>query len=227
MAEGFGVLAALEEYRRFLTALDTWFRSVRVKYGDRMQCSTGCILCCRGLFDIPLADAFRVAAGFRRLPPPAKKEVLCSAQSLHAGILNEVPQLEEPFFLDRISEDRIDDLADRFDDALCPFLAPGGECLIYEFRPSACILEGVPMVDARDGPFGDWCELNFTGGIDREVEADLRLDYYEIEATVRRASESLGARMPLPPSKEATVFIPSIIVAFDDFWSSLLQEKIR
>jgi Fe-S-cluster containining protein len=223
MTEGESVATLLEEYQLFLKELDTWFRSVRVKYGDRMQCGKGCTLCCRGLFDVPLADAFRAAAGYQRLSASIKNDVLRRARLLHAGILEETPQLDEPFFLNRISEDRIDGLADRFGDVRCPFLAFEGDCLIYEFRPSACILEGVPMVDAHDGPFDDWCALNFTGGMEPELEKDLRLDYYEIEATIRRTSQSMQARIPLHPSKEATVFIPSIIVAFDNFWSNLLQ----
>lgn len=213
----------LEEYQRFLTELDTWFRSVRVKYGDRMQCSKACILCCCGLFDVPTPDAFSVAAGIQRLSPTTRKEVLQRARSLHEEILREIPEVEEPFFLDRIGEDRIDRLADRFDTARCLFLTDD-DCLIYEFRPSACILEGVPMVDFQDGPFDDWCELNFTGGLDREVEEDLRLDYYGIEETVRRASEDLVEQLPFLPQREATVFVPSIVVAFDRFWQNLVAD---
>jgi len=36
----------------------------------------------------------------------------------------------------------------------CPLLGSHDECLVYECRPLACRLEGAPMVDSRDGPFG-------------------------------------------------------------------------
>ena len=224
MTESGRIVSVLEEYQHFLVELDTWFRSVRVKYGSRMQCDKGCILCCCGLFDVPLPDAFSVAAGFRQLSNSVREDVLHRARSLQTGLLQEVPELKEPFFLDRISEERIDRLADRFGDVRCPFLPADGDCLIYEFRPSACILEGIPMVDVHDGPFDDWCELNFTEGIDREAEADLRLDYYEIEATVRRVSEDLIEHLPSLPRKETTIFIPSIIVTFESFWQDLVAD---
>ncbi|MBN2318979.1 MAG: hypothetical protein JXR49_07875 [Acidobacteria bacterium] len=227
MVDGGSVLSVLEEYQRFLMELDTWFRSIRVKYGARMQCGKGCILCCCGLFDVPLPDALNITAGLQRLSLSTREAVLHHARSLQARLLHEVPELEEPFFLDRISEKRIDRLTDCFDAVRCPFLTVDGDCLIYEFRPAACILEGIPMVDVHDGLFDDWCELNFTGGIDRDLETDLRLDYYEIEATVRRISEDLKERLPSLPRKETTVFIPSIVVAFESFWRDLIKKPLQ
>lgn len=225
MAEAGEVLSVLEEYQHLMMELDTWFRSIRIKYGARMQCGKGCILCCCGLFDVPLPDAFRVAAGYKRLSPSVQEDVMRCARILQTGLLQEAPDLEEPFSLGRITEDRIDRLTDLFDDVRCPFLTAEDECLIYEYRPSACILEGVPMVDFRDGLFDDWCKLNFTGRIDQEVEKDLRLDYYEIEATVRRISENLAARMPSPHPVETTMFIPSVVISFESFWQDLLREQ--
>ena len=222
MADNESILAILDEYHHFLMEIDTWFRSVRVKYGNRMQCGKGCIFCCCGLFDVSLPDAFRVAAGFQKLSASNRKDVLRRARDLHAGILQEAPKLAEPYFLDPVSEDRIDLLAERFDEVRCPFLTADGDCLIYEFRPSACVLEGVPMVDVQDGPFDDWCELNFTGGLDREAEEDLCLDYYGIEATVRRVSEQLAENLPDRSRSETTIFVPSIVVAFDGFWQGLI-----
>lgn len=224
MADSGSILTTLDEYHHFLIEIDTWFRSVRVKYGHRMQCAKGCIFCCCGLFDIPLADAFRVAVGFQKLSSPERQDVAGRARDLHTELLVEAPELEEPYFLDPVSEDRIDILTERFGDVRCSFLTADGDCLIYEYRPSACILEGVPMVDFQDGPFDDWCGLNFTGGLDREVEKDLRLDYYGIEATVRRVSEQLTESLPVLPRKETTVFVPSIVVAFDRFWRDLIAD---
>jgi len=226
MADSGSVLSILDEYHHFLMGIDTWFRSVRVKYGHRMQCGRGCIFCCCGLFDVPLPDAFRVAAGFGALPSSERQDVARLARDLHSGLLAEAPELKEPYFLDAVPEDRVELLVERFSDVRCPFLTADGDCLIYEYRPSACILEGVPMVDFQDGPFDDWCALNFTDGIDRDVEKDLVLDYYGIETTVQRVSEQLTESLPALSRRETTVFIPSIVVAFDRFWHNLLQEEI-
>jgi Fe-S-cluster containining protein len=225
MAEDGGVTSILDEYQKFLLGLDMWFRSVRVKYGARMRCGEGCTFCCCGLFDIPLPDALRVATGFCRLTPSLKNDVAHRASTIHADLLREVPELETPFFLNSISEARIDLLTEVFNTVRCPFLSMDNVCLIYEYRPSACVLEGIPMVDFRDGLFDDWCEFNFTEGIDPALEEDLRLDYYEIQATIQHVTESLIERIPALPKKEATVFIPSVVASFERFWYDLVNEE--
>jgi Fe-S-cluster containining protein len=223
MVEPGNVLFVMDVYDRFLRDLDTWFRSIRVKYGTRMQCGRGCTLCCHGLFDIPLPDALRVAAGFQGLAQSVHKDVQRHCELLHFELLQAVPKLKGPFFLKDISEDMIDRLVDRFDEMPCPFLGNGDECLIYEFRPLACILEGVPMVDARDGPFDDWCTLNFAGGMDKDVETDLVLDYYGIEAMIQSTEEILAGLIPDFPQDRTTVFLPSVVVAFETYWERLLK----
>jgi Fe-S-cluster containining protein len=218
-----GVPSAMEVYDRFLRDLDAWFRSVRVKYGDRMQCGKGCTLCCRGLFDVTIPDALRVADGLSKLDSSLRRDALCRSVSLHAEILQAAPKLQAPYLLHEMSVEEIDSLADRFEGIRCPFLGSGDACLIYAYRPMACILEGVPMVDARDGLFDDWCSLNFTSGIGREVEEDLVLDYYGIEAAVGRAARSLQELAPFFPNPDATVFLPSVAAVFDTFWKNLLD----
>jgi len=215
----------MDKYGRFLEEIDVWFRSVRVKYGDRMLCGRGCALCCSGLFDVPLPDALRVALGFQQLSPPEKKEVLVRSDSCHGPVLEAARDMKEPFFLDGLSEADIDRLADRFDDVRCPFLDNDDGCLIYPFRPAACILEGVPMVDARDGLFDDWCELNFTEGTDRTLEEDLALDYYRIETEVQRTTEILLELVPAFPRRKTSIFLPSIICGYNSFWSALVAEQ--
>jgi Fe-S-cluster containining protein len=214
----------MDVYDRFLQDLDTWFRSVRVKYGARMQCGQGCTDCCCGLFDVPLPDAMRVAAGFKKLNSSMRAEVLQRSSFIHAKLLESDPKLHDPFLLSSDSGKDVDRLADRFDSVRCPFLYDDGGCLIYASRPLACILEGVPMVDASDGPFDDWCRFNFTEGMDRVVETDMVLDYYGIEAMVHNCTVTLLESIPALGRDPVTVFLPSIVVTYETFWEPLLRQ---
>jgi len=223
MGEENRILSALDVYDRFLKDLDTWFRAVRIKYGDRMQCGRGCARCCYGLFDVPPPDAMRVADGFRRLAPDVRDGVVKRSAVLHMELSLAVPDFRDPYLLHRMPEEEIDRLTDMFDAVPCPFLGSGEECLVYESRPLACILEGVPMVDALDGLFDDWCGLNFTSGMDGRVEEDLVLDYYGIEATVERATKDLLGSIPSFSGKATSVFLPSIVVAFESFWNKAVS----
>jgi hypothetical protein len=51
--------------------VDEWFKQIRLKYSSQMQCGKGCTGCRYSLFDISLADAADVAAGFQKLTPEA------------------------------------------------------------------------------------------------------------------------------------------------------------
>ncbi len=188
-----------------------------------MQCGRGCALCCHGLFDISVPDALVVARAFDTLGKEARRAVLDCASEIHQMIRNEAPDLSPPFLLDQINEQRIDQIVDRVPNARCPFLGTQNECLIYQDRPLACRLEGTPMVDIRDGLFGDWCELNFTGGVPQEALRDLERDYVEVQQCEDDLTESLTQRFLRKKLRRATIFIPSLIVEFENYWRKLLQ----
>jgi Fe-S-cluster containining protein len=195
--------------------LDGWFRSVLAEYSKQMQCGRGCARCCHGLFDISLPDALGVVEGFCALREGLKAAATGRALDIHSRIIREIPELEEPYLLSEIAGERIDQGIERIGDVRCPLLDEQDACLIYNYRPLACRLEGIPIVDARDGLFGDWCELNFKEGISREIAEDLRLDYNEIQAIEREVTSCLSPYFGANPQKEATLFIPSVIAAVE------------
>jgi Fe-S-cluster containining protein len=180
-----------------------------------MHCGGGCAQCCRGLFDIALPDALVITHAFILLDKNAQREVAMRAHTIHQEITRENPELKEDFFLSKLPIESVDRIVEHVGDVGCPFLDAKNFCLIYDSRPMACRLEGIPMVDAQDGLFGDWCELNFKEGISQELKKDLCLDYYEIQ-TAERAVTADVAQYFLPGwQPDATIFIPSAIVAAD------------
>src|SRR5262245_53462610 len=185
-----------------------------------MQCGKGCTACCHGLFDISLADAVEVARGFSELPLEVRREVHLRASHLHAAIRVAEAGLPEPALVNE-DDSRIDRIVNVVDNPPCPFLGKAGECLIYESRPLSCRLEGVPMIDARDGLFGDWCELNFTNGIPEGAAKDLQQDYNTIDASDEMRSAAVARRAGFP-DHYAVTFIPSVIAEFESFWKLLI-----
>src|SRR5215470_6591507 len=160
--------------------IDDLFSRVRKRYAAEMQCGKGCTACCYGLFDITLADAVEVSRGFASLAEDLKDRVYSKATALHRKLHAAVPDLAQPTILPE-DDQRLDQIVDAVEMAPCPCLGDTGECLIYERRPLACRLEGVPMVDIHEGLFGDWCELNFKQGNPDNALADLRQDYNRID----------------------------------------------
>jgi len=196
--------------------IDEWFGQVRKKYASQMQCGKGCTACCHGLFDISLADVGGVVSGFSRLPDDLRQQVHARAVNLQNVVRKVAPGLSTPSLFDE-DDPRIDAVVEAATGAPCPFLGEAGECLIYEHRPLACRLEGVPMVDKHEGLFADWCELNFKEGLPKTVEYDLSLDYNQIDAAQDRESAEVAVRFGLPDQRLVT-FIPSVIAEYDNFW---------
>lgn len=186
----------LERHRRLVQLLDQRLRTIRSRHAAHLRCAPGCAGCCHGLFDVSLSDAAMVREGLSELPAETRAAVLERALPIQRSLEAAFPELDPPYLLAGISEDRVDQFIDQVGKAPCPFLDGKDSCLIYQYRPLACRLEGIPMVDAKDGLFADWCELNYKGGLTAQLIDDLRLDYYEIE-------EIEGG---------PTVFIPSVIV---------------
>jgi Fe-S-cluster containining protein len=210
-------------YRKLQQEVSDWFGSVRSRHAGEMRCGRGCVACCHGLFDISLPDALQVAEGVRLLPDAKRSEVESRARQIQAKIAAAAPDLHPPCVFGAADESRIDSIIARVPAARCPFLDRDDSCLIYEHRPMACRLEGIPMVDARDGLFGDWCELNFTEGVPPEVQQTLKRDYYDLWDQEKNATASVSERLLGERHEVLTVFIPSLLVHFEDHWARLLS----
>jgi hypothetical protein len=119
-----------------------------------------------------------------------------------------VPESSQPAIL---SEDdpRIDRIVDAANSPPCPCLGDNGECLIYEHRPQSCRLEGVPMVDTRDGRFGDWCDLNFKEGLPQTAAADLQLDYSALDAFEQARSATVAGKAGFRTAVQSHLSLPS------------------
>ncbi len=75
------------------------------------------------------------------------------------------------------------------------------------------------MVDMQDGPFDDWCELNFVDGIPPELKRDdFRIEEIEQDSTEPSSERFLGTMLT-----QASVFSHSLIVEYGPFWSRSQQ----
>jgi len=170
------VYRLIQKHEDMMRRLDEWFAHLHTLYPDKIKCERGCALCCHGLFDVSLADAVQIIRGYDLLPEDIRMSVRERASLIQRQIKGASGMAAEPLFLN-LSQGEIDELVERIDGVRCPFLGTDDECLIYDQRPLACRLEGVPMVDRHDGLFGDWCELNFQNGVEKLMRYKDFLDF--------------------------------------------------
>ena len=202
----------LVRYGELLGEVDTWFRRCLELHPDLIACRNGCSECCRGLFDITLLDALYLRRGFDKLPEQLKKEIVRAA-SLRLELLSHVnPAFSAPWLLNGIPEGDWDALMPEDDETPCLLLSESGECLIYDYRPMTCRLNGIPLIDVSgEELFDEWCTLNFTEEDPRHL-ADLRFGFTELFSRELLLFQKLVRRLTGSTRNEVDLFIPAAIV---------------
>jgi Fe-S-cluster containining protein len=204
--------ALLDHYGVLLGEVDAWFQRCLEQHPELIACRNGCSECCRGLFDITLLDAFYLRRGFDRLPEPLRTELLKTASRRLETLSQENPAFVEPWLLNGIPEGDWDALMPEEDDTPCLLLSETGECLIYDYRPMTCRLNGIPLIDVSgEELFDEWCTLNFTEEDPRHL-ADLRFGFTELFTRELLLFQELVRHLTGRARNEVDLFIPAAIV---------------
>lgn len=126
-----------EGYRRYVSGLDDFCRSLREKYWGAMSCRPGCVDCCSEALRVFPLEAAWMRGAFESLGAPRRSQIREHLETYGAS------GREEP----------------------CPLLF-GGRCLLYPARPLLCRTEGFILAHRSRGE-GHWrvsvCPRNFEG----------------------------------------------------------------
>ena len=192
--------------------MDDWFRRSLEQHPDLIACRNGCSECCRGLFDITLLDALYLKRGFDMLPEPLKTGLVREASRRLELLTGVNPAFVEPWLLTGISEDEWDALMPEEDETPCLLLSDAGGCLVYDYRPMTCRLNGIPLIDVSgEELFDEWCTLNFTGEDPRHFR-DLRFAFTELFTRELLLFRELVHTLTGTARNEVDLFIPAAVV---------------
>ncbi|MCM2357392.1 MAG: YkgJ family cysteine cluster protein [Geobacteraceae bacterium] len=215
----------LRGYGLLLAEVDAWFARCLAAQPRAIACGAGCSECCRGLFDITLLDACYLKYGFDRLDARVQAAVRAKAVARLQGLQALWPDLREPYILNFRPEEEWEELMPEDDETPCPLVDNEGRCLLYNFRPMTCRLNGIPLVD-RSGEvfYEEWCSLNFTGG-DPLAMKELRGEFYRIFADELSQFQQFTAILCKQQLNELDTFIPTaLLIDFAGFdWPTWLQ----
>lgn len=204
--------AILDRYGMLLGEVDTWFRRCMELHPELIECRNGCSECCRGLFDITLLDAFYLRRGFDKLAGALKTEIAQAASRRLEQLSLVNPAFVEPWMLNGIPEDDWDALMPEEDETPCLLLSDSGGCLVYEYRPMTCRLNGIPLIDVSgEELFDEWCTLNFTGEDPRHL-TDIRFGFTDLFTRELLLFRELVSHLTGSPRNEVDLFIPAAIV---------------
>jgi Fe-S-cluster containining protein len=132
-------------YRQLLERLDRWMARGRRTHPGVIPCRAGCSACCRGPFDISVADVELLREAMGRMQETDRAEVERRAGRLLALMEAESPAWTTPHDIADLGDQRFDRIAESLAMEPCPLLADDGSCRIYEDRPLVCRLIGLPM----------------------------------------------------------------------------------
>jgi len=117
----------------------------------------------------------------------------------------------EPRLLNGIPEEDWDALMPEEDETPCLLLEAGG-CLIYDYRPMTCRLNGIPLIDVSgEELFDEWCTLNFTAEDPRLLD-DLRFGFTELFTRELLLFQELVHLLTGSVRNEVDLFIPAAIL---------------
>lgn len=219
-----GVNELLEQYGVLLREVDAWFQLCLERHPEHITCRNGCSACCRGLFDITLLDAYYLRHGFDALSTDRKTAIKQTAFQRLAQLSRVNTMFVKPWLLNGIPEEQWDDLMPEEDETPCLLLSKDGGCLVYEYRPMTCRLNGIPLIDISGEDFFDeWCTLNFTGGDPRKF-ADLRFPFTELFNRELLLFQKFTRLLAGRERNEADLFIPAAIVMDEDNIVSTLTQ---
>ncbi len=202
----------LDRYGSLLREVDAWFHACSARYPDQIRCHSGCSSCCRGLFDITLLDAFYLKRGVDQLPVSQWERIIAAANERLKSLSHDFPAFVEPWLLNAIPEAEWDALMPEEDETPCLLLSEAGQCLVYEYRPMTCRLNGIPLIDVSgEELFDEWCTMNFINKNPRKLRA-LRFDFLGLFAQELLLFHELMRSLIGVEVSELDLFIPAAVV---------------
>lgn len=215
----------LNSYGSLLAEVDSWFARCLAAQPQAIACGAGCAECCRGLFDITLLDACYLKYGFDRLDLRMQAVVRTKALERLKELQLLWPDLAAPYILNYQPEEEWEELMPEEDETPCPLVDNEGRCILYDFRPMTCRLNGIPLVDlSGEVFFEDWCSLNFTAD-DPLAMKDLRGEFRRIFADELQIFKQFTATLCKQQLNELDTFIPTaLLIDFAGFdWPTWLK----
>ncbi|HKV41862.1 MAG TPA: YkgJ family cysteine cluster protein [Blastocatellia bacterium] len=153
---------ALDRYKQYVSGVDREFRRVHDKFANRMQCRSGCSMCCSQMFSISLIEAAYISRAVKAMAPGDRDRLRSAARSY----VEQAKHLTGTAGKGTGEESLVPVPGLRF---ACPALE-NDACSIYGARPIICRKWGIPIFNPKKPLELQACELNFSAGEEIDVE---------------------------------------------------------
>lgn len=151
----------IKKYEELVVQIETVCEKVKSEHSERVTCKPGCSDCCHALFDLTLIEAVTIKQRFdEKFTGKLRHDILTVAGDVDRKIFKIKKNATEAEklgtngekIIERISQEKI----------ACPLLDENNHCRMYDHRPIACRVYGIPT---STGGKGYTCGLSgFTKG---------------------------------------------------------------
>ena len=203
-------------YHQLCSRIDNIFNEVAQIWTGCVHCSPGCSDCCNALFDISLVEAMYINDAFRRTYAYglARSEILERAGSVD----RKLARLKYDLFLEEKEGRRPEEIIRRASRMRmrCPLLGNEGKCMLYEHRPIACRIYGIPLaIDEETHVCG------FSSFQPGHIYPSIKIK--KINHILKDLSKAIGSTIKSSYSCLHETFIPISMALLTDYSESYLD----
>lgn len=139
-----------KKYEALVSNVETVFSQVKDKYPEEVKCKQGCADCCHALFDLTLIEALYINSRFNEKFNEKEKHELLEKSNTADRLIYKIKKEAYRAHKDGKDEDAvIEEVAKKR--IRCPLLGETDLCDMYEYRPIACRVYGIPQAIGGKG----------------------------------------------------------------------------
>lgn len=133
-----------KRYEGLVKLVDEAFERVKTQYGDCVKCTSGCSDCCFAIFDLTFIEALYINHHFNKkyIGGSQRHEMFERANRADRKLYKLKKKAHEESVEGRDEISIIGDMS--LERVRCPLLNPDNNCDLYEYRPIACRVYGIP-----------------------------------------------------------------------------------
>lgn len=131
------------KYENLVKQVDDAFRKVENEFNNEVNCSNGCSECCHAIFDLTFVEALYLKTKFNDLyTGKIKHEIITEANATDRKIYKLKKKIAQESKSEQAHIEIIGKLSR--EKVKCPLLNKENKCMMYDNRPVACRVSGIP-----------------------------------------------------------------------------------
>ena len=210
---------AFARYEVLVDQVGQVFNKVSTEFADEVKCKATCSDCCHALFDLTFVEALYIKSKFDEhfsgkirfeITEAANKKDRALGKMKKEAYKRHESGMSDTDIIEQVSKMRM----------RCPLLGENGKCMMYDYRPIACRVYGIPT---SAGGKGHTCGLS---GFDQgKAYPTLNMDL--VYDRLYGISKDLVREMDSKFTKMGNILVPLSMALITDYNEDYLGVEVK